>query len=375
MHIVLTGGGTGGHLYPIIAITRDIKNLIQQNSSQLPQSVASSVEFMFIGPPSIGEQDLVKEGISHKTILAGKIRRYASLQNILDMIKLPLGFLQSLWHLFVFMPNAVFSKGGYGSVPVVLAAWVYRIPVLIHESDSIPGLANKFCAKFSKRIAISFMDAAQYFPKEKTALTGNPVRSGIFDGSKDEAKRIFGLSGIKPVLLFLGGSQGAQALNDVIFSSLPNLLLRCEIIHQCGEGNYESLKQMIKPQTSAGYFLFPFLNEEQMRQAYAAADLVISRAGAGSIAEIATLGKPSILVPLPNSAADHQVKNALEYAKFGATLVLEQMNFTPNLLQNRIFALLDNPDLLKKMSENALKFNPPDAAAKIAQEVLSIAKW
>lgn len=368
MHIVLTGGGTGGHLFPIVAVARELKNLI-------PPDQAQSLKFMFIGPPTVGEEDLTKEGILHKTILAGKIRRYSSVQNVLDMIKLPLGFLQSLWHLFVFMPNAVFSKGGYGSVPVVLAARVYRIPVLIHESDSIPGLANKFCAKFSKRIAISFMDTAQYFPKEKTALTGNPVRSGIFGGSKDEAKRIFSLSGIKPVLLFLGGSQGAQAINDVIYSSLPTLLQRCEIIHQCGEANYESLKQTIKPQTSAGYFLFPFLNEEQLRHAYAAADLVISRAGAGSIAEIASLGKPSIIVPLPNSAAGHQVKNALEYAKFGATLVLEQMNFTPNLLQNRIFALLDNPDLLKKMSENALKFNSPDASVKIAQEVLSIAKW
>lgn len=368
MRIVLTGGGTGGHLYPIIAVTRELKNLFQQKG-------ATALEFMFIGPPTVGEQDLAKEGISHKTILAGKIRRYASLQNILDVIKMPLGVIQCLWHLFVFMPNVVFSKGGYGSVPAVLAAWIYRIPVLIHESDSIPGLANKFCVKFSKRIAISFTDAAQYFPKGKTALTGNPVRSGIFGGSKDEAKRIFGLSGTKPLLLFLGGSQGAQAINDVIFSSLPNLLLRCEIIHQCGETNYQSLKQIIKPETSAGYVLFPFLNEEQMRYAFAAADLVISRAGAGSIAEIAALGKPSILAPLPNSAADHQLKNALEYARFGATLVLEQMNLTPNLLQNRIFALLDNPDLLKKMSENALRFNPPDAATKIAQEVLNIAKY
>lgn len=375
MRIVLTGGGTGGHLFPIIAVVRELRILFSQHASQMPSGEASSLDFIFIGPPSIGEEDLAKEVIPHKTILAGKLRRYASAQNILDFFKLPVGFLQSLWHLFVFMPNVVFSKGGYGSVPVVLAARVFRIPVLIHESDAIPGLANKFCAKFSRRIAISFADTAQYFPKEKTALTGNPVRSGIFGGSKEEAKRIFSLSGSKPVLLILGGSRGAQQINDVVSASTPHLLARCEIIHQCGQTNFDLLKQSIKPETSAGYFLFPFLNEEQMRQAFAAADLVISRAGAGSIAEIATLGKPSILIPLPNSAADHQIKNALEYAKLGATLVMEQMNLTPNLLQNRVFSLLDNPDLLKKMSAAALHFNPADAAAKIAQEVLNIAKW
>ena len=375
MRIALTGGGTGGHLFPVIAVARELKNLFQQNSSRWPSAEAGELRLIFIGPPSIGEEEMAKEGIVHKTILAGKLRRYASAQNILDFFKLPLGFLQSLWHLFIFMPNVVFSKGGYGSVPVVLAAWIYRIPVLIHESDAVPGLANNFGAKFSKRIAISFTDAAQYFPADKTALTGNPVRSGIFNGSKDEAKRIFGLSGTKPVLLILGGSQGAQILNDVIFGAMLHLLARCEIIHQCGHDNYDSIKQLVKPETAVGYFLFPFLNEEQMRHAYAAADLVISRAGAGSIAEISALGKPSVLIPLPNSAADHQIKNALEYAKFGATLVLEQMNLTPHLLQNRVFALLDNPELLKKMSADALKFSQPAAATKIAQEVLNIAKW
>ncbi len=375
MRIVLTGGGTGGHLFPVIAVARELKKSLQQKASQIPEKETTSLELLFIGPPSIGEQDLAKEGIGHKIILAGKIRRYASLQNILDVLKLPVGFMQSLWQLFSFMPNAIFSKGGYGSVPVVLAARVFRIPVLIHESDATPGLANKFCAKFSKRIAISFADTAQYFPKGKTALTGNPVRSGIFNGTKEQAQRLFGLSGTKQILFIYGGSQGSKAINDVISLALPMLLQRTEIIHQCGTENYEAIKQSMKNNLPGNYHLLPFLNEEQVQAAYAAADLVISRAGASNIAEIAALGKPSILVPLPNSAGDHQVKNALEYAKFGATLVMEQMNLTPNLLQNRIFALLDDPGLLAKMSANAKNFQQPDAAAKIAQEVLNIAKW
>ena len=342
---------------------------------RVPPDEGSSVEFMFVGPKTIGEEELASEGIAHKIILAGKMRRYFSLKNFIDVFKAPLGFLQSLWHLFVFMPNVIFSKGGYGSVPVVLAAWIFRIPVLIHESDATPGLANKFCAKFSKRIAISYMDSVQYFPEKKTALTGNPVRAGLYGGLKEEATRLFGLSGAKQIILILGGSQGAQPINDIVFASIPALISRCEVIHQCGPANYDSLKQLIAGQSYPGYFLFPFLNEEQMRHAYGAADLVVSRAGAGSIAEISALGKPSIIIPLPNAAADHQNKNAVEYARFGATLVLEQMNLTPHLFQNRIFALLDNTDLLAKMSANARTFKQEEAAAKIAQEILNIAKY
>jgi len=375
MRIILTGGGTGGHLFPIIAVARELKTVFQQNISRFPSSQTGELKLIFIGPPTIGEESLAAEGISHKTIFAGKLRRYASLQNVFDIFKIPLGFIQSLWHLFAFMPNVVFSKGGYGSIPVILAARVYRIPVLIHESDTIPGLANKFCARFSKRIAIAFAETSSYFPPKKTALTGNPVRVEILKGSKEEAKRIFGLSGTKPVLLILGGSQGAQAINDAVFMALVHLLERCEIIHQCGAENFESLKQLMVGKTYPGYFLFPFLDEQQLNHAYAAADLIISRAGAGSIAEIATLGKPSIIVPLPDSASNHQLKNATEFGRSGATLIIEQMNLTPHLLQNSVFSLLDDPELLKKMSENSLKFAQPQAAQKIAEEVLNIAKY
>lgn len=375
MRIALTGGGTGGHFFPVIAVVRELKKIINQNIWQIPPGEGAIIEFIFIGPETIGEEVLIKEGIVHKTILAGKLRRYGSLQNILDIFKIPVGFLQTLWHLFWFMPNVIFSKGGYGSVPVVLAAWLFRLPVLIHESDAIPGLANKFCAQFSRRVAISFYEAAKYFPQKKTALTGNPVRAQLLGGTKEEAGKIFGLSGAKPVILILGGSQGAQSINDVIFEASPALLSRCEIIHQCGQNNLELIKQLWNNKIPAGYFIYPFLNEEQLRQAYGAADLIVSRAGAVSIAEIAALGKPSIIVPLPSSAADHQNKNALEFARLGATLIIEQMNLTPHLFQSEIFSLLDNPLLLAKMGVNAKKFSQPDAALKIAQEVLNIAKW
>ncbi len=374
MRIALTGGGTGGHLFPILAVVGEIKNLINNNVFQIPFGEGTRIEFMFIGPKTIGEEVLAKEKISHKIIMAGKLRRYASLQNIFDIFKIPLGLIQSLWHLFFFMPNVVFSKGGYGSVPVVLAAWIFRIPIIIHESDSIPGLANKFCAALSRRVAISFDEAAKYFPKQKTALIGNPVRMSLFGGSKEQAKQVFGLSGAKSIILILGGSQGAEAINDLIFTSLLLLVKRCEIIHQCGSTNFETIKQMMGSQAPSDYHLFPFLDDNQMRQAMAAADLVVARAGAGTITEIAALGKPSILIPLPNAAANHQLKNAIEFANFGGTIIMEEMNLTPHLFQNEIFSLLDNPDLLKKMGENAKKFSHPDAAQRLAQEILNLAK-
>jgi len=377
MRIALTGGGSGGHLFPILAVTREIKKIVQDNIYKIPVGEGTTVEFMFIGPETVGEELLIQENIQHRTIMAGKLRRYASLQNIFDIFKIPVGIAQSLWHLFFFMPNVIFSKGGYGSVPVVIAGWMFNVPVIIHESDATPGLANKFCAKLARRIAISFPESAESFSgkNKKIALTGNPVRKELLGGTPEDAKNIFGLSGLKLIILVLGGSQGAKALNEVTFNALPSLLPRCEIIHQCGSNNLEEIQKDLGDKRPEGYFLYPFLDENQMKQAYAAANLVVSRAGAGTIAEISALGKPSILIPLPNSAADHQLKNAISYAKSGSAMIVDQMNLTPHLFQNRIFTLLDNPDLLKKMGDNAKKFNPSDAAQKIAQEVLAIAKY
>jgi len=376
MRIALTGGGTGGHFFPVLAVARELKNLVQNNLFEIPPGEGDTLELMFLGPETPGEDLLVKEGIRHKKIMAGKIRRYASFQNILDIFKLPGGLAQALWHLFWFMPNVVFSKGGFGSVPVVLAAWIYRIPILIHESDSVPGLANKFCAKFSKKIAISFPSATIFFPSQKTALGGNPVRRELLGGAKVDAQIVFpGFIGLKPTIFIIGGSQGAQTINRIIFEVLPKLLSQCEVIHQCGAENFEDSKKLFGQNLPQGYFLIPFLDETQMRAALGAADIVISRAGAGSIAEISAVRKPSVLIPLPSAAADHQNKNAREYASGGAALVVEQMNLTPHLFAEQVLNLLSNPETLQKMSAAAAAFNPPDAGRKIAQEILDIAKW
>jgi UDP-N-acetylglucosamine--N-acetylmuramyl-(pentapeptide) pyrophosphoryl-undecaprenol N-acetylglucosamine transferase len=257
MRILFTGGGTGGHLFPIIAVARELKKI-----NQMPDS--KPLEMLFVGPQTFGSETLSKEGITISNIEAGKLRRYFSGHNLLDVFRVAIGFLQSLFILFFYMPNVIFSKGGFGSVPAVLVAWIYGIPVLVHESDSIPGLSVRFTSHFAKRIAISFPRAASYFAAKKTALLGNPVRSDLFGGSKEQAKTIFQLSGQKPLILVLGGSQGAKTINDNLILALGGLLERCEIIHQCGQENLEDIKTLLGPNIPPGYHLHPFLEEEQM---------------------------------------------------------------------------------------------------------------
>jgi UDP-N-acetylglucosamine--N-acetylmuramyl-(pentapeptide) pyrophosphoryl-undecaprenol N-acetylglucosamine transferase len=367
MRILFTGGGSGGHLFPIIAVARQLKKTF-------PES-----ELLYLGPDDFGTELLIKEGIKVKIILAGKLRRYFSFKTILDIFKIPIGFLQALWHVYIWMPDVVFSKGGYGSVPVVLVSWLYHIPILIHESDAVPGLANRFGGKLAKRIAVSFVTAEKYFPQKKTALVGNPIRIEITQGSREEAKQIFQIASEKSVILVMGGSQGAQPINEIILTILPQLLEKYEIIHLCGTKNYPDIKNKFSSiiqttELSKGYHLYPFLEEDQLKYAYAVSDLIISRAGAGSIFEIAACAKPSILIPLPGAAADHQKENAFEYAKTGATVVIEQVNLTPHLFLSEISRLLNNPDLLQKMSDCARSFAKLEAGQKIAQALVELTK-
>lgn len=368
MRIVFTGGGTGGHVYPIIAVARQLKQIYGQTQS---------LEMIFLGPTGHYRQDLEKEGIRVKSILAGKLRRYFSVFTLLDILKAPLGFVQSFWHLFFLMPDVVFSKGGYGAVPVVLVSWLYLIPVISHESDAVPGLANRIGGMFSKRIALSFQGSEKYFSKKKTALVGNPVRMEMAQicsmTDKEKAKSVFNITSQKPIILILGGSQGAQKINELVLSVLPNLLDKYEIIHQVGEKNYQRIKGYLK-EYPGNYHFFPFLDEVLYTNGFLLADLVVSRAGGGSIYEIAACHKPSILIPLPRSASDHQRKNAFAYAEAGATSVLEQDNLTPNMFLNEIEEIIGSLEMAQKMRDNAKTFSQPEAASKIAQELIEMAQ-
>lgn len=368
MRIVLTGGGTGGHVFPLVAVAKKIK-----------EKEKLDTEFLFIGSDGKLEKEAMDaEQIPCKFIASGKMRRYFSLLNFLDFFKIPIGIIKSLWILLVFMPDVVFSKGGHASLPVVLAAWIYRIPVLIHESDAIPGVANRIAEKFSKRVAISYPLARNYFPVSKVVLTGNPIRESILNGNLTEARKRFGLTDSKPTILVTGGSQGSQLINKAVMQVLPELIQHTQIIHQTGEENFEEVSHMAAQQGVKigrdGYFAFPFLQAPEMRDALVAADLVISRAGANSIAGIAAARKPSILIPLAAAANDHQRMNAFELAKIGGAMVLEEKNLTKSIMLGDIKKLLSDKELQNSMSSKIAIFYHPDAADKIADGIIELAK-
>ena len=368
MKILFTGGGTGGHIFPIIAIVRESKQ-------------KSQASLYFVGPKSkMGEQLLKNEGMIVKTILAGKMRRYFSpiaiIQNFLDTFKIPFGYIQAFWYLRKIRPNIIFSKGGYGALPVIWANKWFKIPVFVHEADVVPGLATRISAKYASEIFTSFENTeTNSLPVQKIVWTGNPIRQGIVGGSRGEAKKLFELTDEKPVVLILGGSQGAERINQLVLGVLTQLLEKFEIIHQCGEKKLDeiwSTAQIIIKEEGLIKYYHPvgFLNEEQLKQAYAASHLIVSRAGSGAIFEIAAVGKPSILLPLPEAAQDHQAKNANAYAATGAAVVMESKNPTPALLLSRITSVFSQPEKLQQMAQSALTFAKPHAAQTIAERII-----
>ena len=366
MRIVLTGGGSGGHLTPLVAVAKKIREKVPE------------VEFVFIGPKGKLESDIIgQENIPIRNIMTGKLRRYFSFKNLVDFFKIPLGIIESLWWLLIYMPDAIFSKGGYASFPVVIAGWIYRIPILTHESDSNPGLANSMIGKFSNRVAVAYAEAEKYFPATQVVLTGNPLRENINKGNAQSARQLFGLTESKKTIFIWGGSQGAMSINDKILRILPKLLHKYQIIHQVGEANLSEVERKagelgIKIGHS-GYHAVSFLKEELL-DVLAVSDLVISRAGATSISEIAANKKPAIIIPLETSAGDHQRMNAYSLARIGGCVVMEENNMGENMLLEKIDQIMNDEILQNKLASNIELFYHPEAADKIANGILGMIK-
>ena len=363
-------------MLPIIAIARELKRL----------SDDKDIKLYYVGPKDpMASLLLAQENFKIQNIVTGKIRGYFSFQNIIDVLfKLPVSILQSFWLLVIDRPNLVFSKGGTGSVSVVFCAALLGIPIFAHESDMVPGSSNRLAWRWAaKKIFISF-PKTEYFGSAESAsglrpkimLVGNPILKELLEGDKNLAREIFNLTAQKPVLLFWGGSQGSQALNDFVLLILPKLLDRYQVIHVCGDKNYSNVlaesSEILNAFASLAkdYHLFEFLREVELKHALTVADFVISRSGSGSIFEIAALGKPSILVPLPSSAHNHQSKNAYEYARNGAALVIEQDNLNASFFLEKLQYLFSSPKELEVMKEAALAFAKPLAAKAIAREIL-----
>jgi UDP-N-acetylglucosamine--N-acetylmuramyl-(pentapeptide) pyrophosphoryl-undecaprenol N-acetylglucosamine transferase len=371
MKIVFTGGGTGGHFYPIIAVAESVRKIVDEEK-------IVNLELYYYSDSPYDKEALFENGIQYHHVTAGKRRMYRSIQNFFDLFKMGIGVLQATGSLFSLYPDVVFGKGGYASFPVLMAARLLGIPVVIHDSDSVPGRVNKWAGSFAKKVAISFDEAAEYFPKKKVALTGQPIRKDLLEKKSEGAFEYLKLDPTTPTILVLGGSLGAEAINDVVVDSLPELLEKYQVIHQTGVKNFDAVKSRSdfmladSDEKKARYRPYPFLNPLALKMSAGAASLVISRAGS-MVFEIASWGVPAILIPIDESHGDHQKKNAFNYARHGAAEVIEQGNLSHTILLSEINRFYEDDIRRRNMMASAKAFATPEAADKIAKMLISIA--
>lgn len=369
MKIVFTGGGTGGHFYPLIAVAEELNSLIDD------QHIAGAQFYYFADEP-YDKQILFERGIEFYEVNGGKLRLYPSLKNLTDIFKTVQGIFQALIGLYKVFPDVVFSKGGYVSFPTLLAARVLGIPVVIHESDSVPGRVHVWAGKFAKRIAVSYPEAVTMFPEDTTAYTGQPIRKSVARPTEHGSREYLRLQEDVPTLFILGGSQGSQKINELVLEALPELLERYQVIHQVGEANADLYGKEVdvalgKSQYKSRYKMFGHLNSLAMSMSAGIASLVISRAGS-TIFEIANWGLPSIIIPIPEKTSRDQKTNAYNYARNGACTVMEEENLGPQLFLFEINRILSHTEIYQGMQQSAKAFARDDAARKIAQEILSI---
>lgn len=370
MKILLAGGGTGGHFYPLIAVVRALRRVAEIEN-------IAKIEFFLTADDPIDADILLEERIQFIKVSAGKLRRYFSFKHFSDSVKTLIGIFSAFWKLYKLVPDVIFSKGGYASFPVLAAAKILGIPVLIHESDTVPGLVNQWAGKWASRVAVSFEETLPYFEGKNVALLGNPIRPQVIGGNMLEAVDYFKLEEGLPVILVLGGSQGSERINETILGSLAEMVGKYQVIHQTGKNNFSDVSGranilLEKMELKHRYHAFPFFDEGELRNASKAASIVVSRAGAGSIFEISAWGIPSIIIPLPSSAQDHQRENAYAYARFGACEIIEETNLTPHLLLAQIDKILADKERIVKMKRAAQSFSRLDAAEKIARELLKL---
>jgi len=285
MKIVITGGGSGGHFYPLISVADKIREISEDKHILQP-------EIVYMATEPYDEEALFRNEINFTKIYAGKLRKGSFFRNIPDLFKTAWGVADTLIKLFQFYPDVIFTNGGYVAFPVLVAAKILRIPVVIHVSDTVPSRVLLYAGKFATKISVAFPEAAKFFDKDKVAHLGNPLRDEIKFKQKEGSHEFFNLDYSVPIILILGGSQGSQIINDTVIAALPKLVEKYQIIHQTGKKNYEDIYgiagvTLLDNPLKKRYKVFPYLNDLQMKMAAGAADLVITRAGAGSLNEVA----------------------------------------------------------------------------------------
>ena len=328
--IILTGGGTAGHVTPNIAL--------------LPRLRELQYDIHYIGSYNGMEKNLIeKQGLPYHGISSGKLRRYFSLKNFTDPFRVLKGFSEADKLMKKLKPDVIFSKGGFVSVPVVIAGKRNHVPVIIHESDMTPGLANKLSIPSAAKVCCNFPETVKLLPADKAVLTGSPIRQELLSGSKSKAIEFTGLTSDKPVILIIGGSLGAAAVNQAVRNVLPELLKDFQVIHLCGKNKLDTSLQGVK-----GYVQYEYIKDE-LKDLFALTDIVISRAGANAICELLALHKPNLLIPLSASASrGDQILNARSFERQGFSMVLEEEELTDESLLSAVHQLYDNRAQYKK---------------------------
>ena len=333
--ILLTGGGTAGHVTPNIAL--------------LPRLRELGYEISYMGSYEGIERKLIEElRIPYYGISSGKLRRYFDPKNFTDPFKVLKGYKEACRIMKKLSPDVLFSKGGFVSVPVVFAARHCHVPTIIHESDMTPGLANKLCIPSARKVCCNFPETLKYLPSEKAVLTGSPIRQELLSGNRLDALRFTGLSANKPVILVMGGSMGAAAVNEAVRRVLPTLLKDFQVIHLCGSGKLNASLTHL-----AGYVQYEYIKGE-LKDLFALADIVISRAGANAICELLALKKPSLLIPLSAAASrGDQILNARSFEKQGFSMVLEEEKITDETLCQAVYSLYENRTAFSSAMSNS----------------------
>ncbi len=371
MKIVLTGGGTGGHFYPLIAVAEAIETICVERKLIEP-------ELTYMGPPPFDMTSLFEHDIAYKPSAAGKLRRYASMLNIFSYFSITRGVTRATLQLFGLYPDVVFSTGGFAAFPTLVAARILRIPVLIYDADASPGKVSLWSSHFARWIAVAHPDAATKFPQgvhDRIARVGHPIRTEIRTPTKEGGFEFLKLDPAVPTIFIMGGSQGAQAINETVLDALLELVKSYNVIHQTGKANLDEVAKIssvvLKDSPFAGrYRPFGLLNTLALRMAAGITTIVIARAGSGTIFEIASWGIPAILVPIPEDVSHDQTENAFSYARSGAAEVIEQRNLSPHVLLSEISRLINDAPRCAQMSLAAHAYAQPDAAEKIARILL-----
>lgn len=351
MRILLSGGGTLGSVTPLIAVADFLR------------SARPDAELLWVGTKEGPERALVERyGIEFRPVAAGRLRRFLTPRNLLTPFRVLSGLRDSLELIRAWKPDVVVSAGGFVSVPLVWAAYLRRVPVHVHQMDWRPGLANRLSAPFARSVSVTFDKSARDFPR--TVVTGNPVRREMLSGDPAACRQAFGFSPERPLVLVLGGGTGAMALNELVAGAAPDLCPEVQVLHLTGEG-----KAVDVPPELDGYRQVEFLSED-FGHAVAAADLVVTRAGMGTLTELAAAGKPAVVVPIPDS---HQEENAEAFVRGGAAVYFSEKD-GPAALADRIRGVMSDEGLMAGLSSGMSRMNGPDAARRVAELVLALAE-